>query len=156
MLFDIQINGRTRKAAAEPSKTGWVYILDRVTGEPLIGINERPVPQDVRQATSRTQPYPVGDAFVPQSIAIPPEGFRLVNRGRIFTPFSGEESVVAKPGQGGGANWPASSYGIRSPATSTCARRTGRASSRAVRRSTRCTVLAIGIWADDSGRSHSV
>jgi len=109
VLFDIQINGRTRKAAAEPSKTGWVYILDRVTGEPLLGINERPVPQDPRQATSRTQPYPVGDAFVPQSIAIAPEGFRLVNGGRIFTPFS-EESVVAKPGQGGGANWPPSSY----------------------------------------------
>jgi alcohol dehydrogenase (cytochrome c) len=109
VLFDIEIGGRVRKAAAEPGKTGWVYILDRVTGKPLIGIDERPVPQDARQATSRTQPYPVGDAFVPQSIAIPPEGYRLVNGGRIFTPFW-KESIVAKPGQGGGANWPPSSY----------------------------------------------
>jgi glucose dehydrogenase/cytochrome c553 len=109
VLFDIEINGRMRKAAAEPSKTGWVYILDRVTGKPLIGINERPVPQNAQQATSRTQPYPVGDAFVPQSMALAPEGFRLVNGGRIFTPFD-EASVVAKPGQGGGANWPPSSF----------------------------------------------
>ena len=42
-----------RKALAEPSKTGWVYILDRVTGRPLIGIDEKPVPQEPRQATAR-------------------------------------------------------------------------------------------------------
>ncbi|MDX1562644.1 MAG: PQQ-binding-like beta-propeller repeat protein, partial [Gammaproteobacteria bacterium] len=45
ILFDIEIDGRERRALAEASKTGWVYILDRVTGEPLIGIEERPVPQ---------------------------------------------------------------------------------------------------------------
>jgi len=109
VLFDIQIGGQMRKALAEPSKTGWVYILDRVTGKPLVGIEERAVPQEPRQATARTQPYPAGDAFVPQSIAIAPEGFRLLNQGRIFTPFW-TERVVAKPGQGGGANWPPSSY----------------------------------------------
>lgn len=109
VLFDIELGGRTRKALAQPSKTGWVYILDRVTGQPLVGIDERPVPQDPRQATARTQPYPRGDAFVPQSIAIPPEGYRVVNQGRIFTPFW-TEPIVAKPGQGGGANWPPSSY----------------------------------------------
>ena len=109
VLFDIEIDGRLRKAAAEAAKTGWVYILDRVTGAPLIGIEERPVPQEPRQATARTQPHPVGDAFVPQSIPIPPEGFRLVNQGRIFTPFW-TEGVPAKPGQSGGANWPPSAY----------------------------------------------
>jgi quinohemoprotein ethanol dehydrogenase len=109
VLFDLEINGRLRKAAAEPSKTGWVYILDRVTGKPLVGIEERPVPQEPRQATAKTQPFPVGDAVVPQSIAIAPEGFRLVNEGRIFTPYW-TEPVVAKPAQSGGANWPASSY----------------------------------------------
>jgi alcohol dehydrogenase (cytochrome c) len=125
VLFDIAIGGRVRKAAAEPSKTGWVYILDRVNGKPLIGIEERPVPQDPRQATSPTQPYPVGDAFVPQSITIPPEGFKLVNGGRIFTPY-GPESVVAKPGQGGGANWPGSSYDPASGFLYVCAQdRTG-------------------------------
>ena len=109
VLFDLEINGRMRKAAAEPSKTGWVYILDRVTGKPLVGIEERPVPQEPRQATAKTQPFPTGDAFVPHSIPIAPEGFRLLNEGGIFTPYW-TEPVVARPGQGGGANWPASSY----------------------------------------------
>ncbi|MBM3817486.1 MAG: quinonprotein alcohol dehydrogenase [Acidimicrobiia bacterium] len=109
VLFDIELNGRPRKAIAQPGKTGWVYILDRTNGRPLIGIEERPVPQEPRQLTARTQPYPVGDAFVPQAVAIPPEGFRVVNHGRIFTPFW-TEPIAAKPGQGGGANWPPSSY----------------------------------------------
>jgi alcohol dehydrogenase (cytochrome c) len=110
VLFDIEIDGELRKAVAEPSKTGWVYILDRTNGEPLIGIEETPVPQEPRQATSPTQPVPVGDAFVPQSIDIAPEGYRLRNQGRIFTPFWTEETVIAKPAIGGGANWPPSSY----------------------------------------------
>jgi alcohol dehydrogenase (cytochrome c) len=109
VLFDIQINGRMRKALAQASKTGWVYILDRTKGTPLIGIDERPVPQEPRQATARTQPFPRGDAFVPQSVPIPPEGYRVVNGGRIFTPYW-TEAIVARPGQGGGANWPPSSY----------------------------------------------
>ena len=45
VLFDVTINGRVRKAAAEPNKAGWVYILDRTNGRPLIGIDEMPVPQ---------------------------------------------------------------------------------------------------------------
>ncbi|MBN1240303.1 MAG: PQQ-binding-like beta-propeller repeat protein [Gammaproteobacteria bacterium] len=110
VLFDIEIDGEPRKGLAQASKTGWVYILDRTNGEPLIGIEERPVPQEPRQATSPTQPYPAGDAFVPQSIPIAPEGARLVNQGRIFTPFWTDEPVLVKPGVAGGANWPPSSY----------------------------------------------
>ncbi len=110
VLFDIEIDGVVRKAVAEPSKTGWVYILDRETGEPLIGIEERPVPSEPRQLTAATQPYPVGEAFVPQSVEIQPEGYPpLVNGGRIYTPFW-TEGVVARPGALGGANWPPSSY----------------------------------------------
>jgi quinohemoprotein ethanol dehydrogenase len=110
VLFDIEIGGRVRKALAEPSKTGWVYVLDRETGTPLVGIEERAVPQDPRQATSPTQPYPLGDAFVPQEIDVQPEGYPpLVNQGRIFTPF-GPEGAVIKPSHNGGANWPPSSY----------------------------------------------
>ncbi|MGH9253494.1 MAG: pyrroloquinoline quinone-dependent dehydrogenase [Vicinamibacterales bacterium] len=120
VLFDIEVGGRMRKALAQPSKTGWVYILDRTNGRPLIGIEERPVPQEPRQATARTQPFPVGDAFVPQSLTIPPEGFQLVNQGRIFTPFW-TDPIVAKPGQGGGANWPPSSYDPRSGYLYVCA-----------------------------------
>ena len=109
ILFDVEIDGVMRKAAAEAGKTGWVYILDRITGEPLLGIDERPVLQEPRQATSPTQPYPRGDAFVPQFVDIAPEGYTLVNQGRIFTPFW-TDGVVAKPGSLGGANWPPSSY----------------------------------------------
>ncbi|PYR99873.1 MAG: quinonprotein alcohol dehydrogenase [Acidobacteria bacterium] len=109
ILFDVKVNGRVRKAAAEASKTGWVYILDRITGKPLLGIDEKPVPQEPRQFTSPTQPYPRGDAFVPHHVDIAPEDFPLVNQGRIFTPFW-TEGVVAKPAPRGGANWPPSSY----------------------------------------------
>jgi alcohol dehydrogenase (cytochrome c) len=109
VLFDITLDGRMRKGLAQASKTGWVYILDRTTGEPLLGIDERPVPQEPRQATAATQPYPRGDAFVPQALEIAPEGFTLVNRGAIFTPYW-TDYVIAKPGINGGANWPPSSY----------------------------------------------
>ena len=116
VLFDAEIGGRMRQGLVQVSKTGWAYILDRATGEPLIGMEERAVPQEPRQATSATQPYPVGDAIVPQSIDIPPEGTPLfpgrggiVNEGKIFTPFW-TEPVALKPGTMGGANWPPSSY----------------------------------------------
>ena len=114
VLFDVMINGTLRKAAAEPNKAGWVYIVDRTNGKPLIGIDEKPVPQEPRQGTSKTQPIPRGDSFVPQFVDIAPEDYPLVNQGRIFTPFW-KEPIVAKPGARGGANWPPSSY---DPATS--------------------------------------
>ncbi len=103
------IDGRERRGFAQPSKTGWVYILDRTDGTPLVGIDEQPVPQEPRQATAATQPVPRGDAFVPQHLDIAPEGYPLVNGGRIFTPFW-TDYVIAKPGISGGANWPPSSY----------------------------------------------
>ena len=109
ILFDVRINGQVRKAAAEANKAGWVYIVDRTNGKPLIGIDEKPVPQEPRQRTSATQPIPRGDAFVPQQVDIAPEDFPLVNQGRTFTPFW-KEALVAKPGARGGANWPPSSY----------------------------------------------
>jgi quinohemoprotein ethanol dehydrogenase len=112
VLFDIELNGQLREALAEVGKTGWAYILDRVTGAPLIGIDELPVPQEPRQATAATQPHPIGDAVVPQLIDIPPMGFRLVNEGRIFTPFW-DKPLVAKPSAAGAVNWPPSSYDPR-------------------------------------------
>jgi alcohol dehydrogenase (cytochrome c) len=76
----------------------------------LIGIEERPVPQEPRQATAATQPYPIGDAIVPQLVEIAPEGYQLVNQGRIFTPFVGNKGMIVSPSLYGGANWPPSSY----------------------------------------------
>jgi quinohemoprotein ethanol dehydrogenase len=110
VLFDATVGGVARKGLAQVGKTGWVYILDRVTGKPLIGIEERPVPQEPRQATAATQPYPLGDAVVPQQVDIPPEGYTLVNSGRIFTPFFGDKGQIVSPSLFGGANWPPSSY----------------------------------------------
>jgi alcohol dehydrogenase (cytochrome c) len=107
LLFDAPYNGVMRKGIAQAGKTGWVYILDRITGEPLLGIEERPVMQEPRQATSPTQPFPVGDALVPQEIAVPPEDHQLVNKGRIFTPFD-EEPVIYTPMAA--VNWPPSAY----------------------------------------------
>jgi len=109
VLFDVTIDGRERKGLAGTGKTGWLYLLDRTDGTPLVGIDETPVPQDSRQATAATQPIPRGDAFVPQHIDIAPEGFTLVNGGKIFTPFW-TDYMIAKPGIGGGANWPPSAY----------------------------------------------
>ncbi len=115
VLFDAEVDGRMRKGLVQVGKTGFAYILDRETGEPLIGIEERPVPQEPRQHTSPTQPFPVGDALVPHEIGIPPEGATIdpetgevFNRGRIFTPFWDERRIM-KPNAQGGANWPPSS-----------------------------------------------
>jgi alcohol dehydrogenase (cytochrome c) len=110
VLMDVSVGGRARKAIAEVGKTGWAYILDRQTGKPLIGIDERPVPQEPRQATAATQPFPRGDAVVPQLIEIAPEGHALVNDGRIFTPFGGKTPTIVAPGIWGGASWPPSAY----------------------------------------------
>jgi quinohemoprotein ethanol dehydrogenase len=109
VLFDAVYDGETRKGIVEIGKTGYVYILDRVTGEPLVGMVDTPVPQEPRQATAATQPIPVGDEVIPHEIDIEPEGFKLINNGRIFTPFW-DEPVVVKPLGTGGANWPPSSY----------------------------------------------
>jgi quinohemoprotein ethanol dehydrogenase len=107
ILFDTDVNGVPRKGIAEVSKSGFLYIVDRITGEPLIGIEERAVPQEPRNATAATQPWPIGDAVVPNEIDHAPEGFTLVNQGRTFTPFA-TEPVLYKPLAG--VNWPPSSY----------------------------------------------
>jgi quinohemoprotein ethanol dehydrogenase len=112
ILMDVTMRdpSTVRKAIAQVGKTGWAYILDRETGEPLIGIDERPVPQEPRQATAATQPFPRGDAIVPQLIEVAPQGYTLVNDGRIFTPFVGDTPTLVLPGIWGGANWPPSAY----------------------------------------------
>ncbi len=107
ILFEATYGGRVRKAVAEAAKTGWVYILDRETGKPLLPIIETPVMQEVKQFTAKTQPYPVGDAIVPQQLDMAIEGFALVNDGRIFTPYA-DKPALWKPLAA--VNWPPSSY----------------------------------------------
>ena len=60
VLFDQMYNGQMRKGLYQAGKTGWLYFLDRTNGQPLIGIDEKPVPQEPRTFTSATQPYPGG------------------------------------------------------------------------------------------------
>ena len=60
VLYDIEMDGRTRKAIGALRTDGYYFIFDRETGEPLIPIEERPVPQDRTVNTAPTQPYPVG------------------------------------------------------------------------------------------------
>ena len=60
ILMDVNVNGRTIKAVASPSKQAYLYVLDRTNGQPVWPIEERPVPQsDVPgEKTSPTQPFP--------------------------------------------------------------------------------------------------
>ena len=60
ILADINVNGKAIKAVALPSKEAFLYVFDRVTGQPVWPIEERPVPQsDVPgEKTSPTQPFP--------------------------------------------------------------------------------------------------
>jgi len=108
LLFDTVVNGQPRKAAAQAGRTGWVYILDRTNGKPLIGIEERPVPQEPRQKTAKTQPFPIGDAIVPQCAEpMPASGYEKA--GCIFEAFW-EEPVLIQPSGIGGTNWSPMSY----------------------------------------------
>ena len=108
VLADITYQGKPRKILMHAGKTGMMYILDRTNGTPLIGIEEREVPQQPEQKTARTQPYPIGDSFVPTCPApeqVPP-GFKS---GCVFTPFF-TDVVVVTPGTNGGATWAPTSY----------------------------------------------
>jgi quinoprotein glucose dehydrogenase len=60
-LFDVKHNGKIIPAVATVNKNALMFILDRVTGKPIYGVEERPVPQsDVPgEQTSPTQPFPV-------------------------------------------------------------------------------------------------
>jgi glucose dehydrogenase len=59
ILADINVNGRTIKAVAQPTKQGWVYVFDRATGQPVWPIEERPVEKGDVQGEwySPTQPF---------------------------------------------------------------------------------------------------
>jgi len=104
ILFDQVYNGQPRKALAAHSKQGWVYILDRVSGKPLIGVEEKPVPQDPRQKTAATQPVPVGDPTAPQCVDPPPAGYE---RGCMFSP-AWSDTKVAQPSASG--DWAPGAY----------------------------------------------
>jgi quinoprotein glucose dehydrogenase len=60
-LFDVKHGGKTIPAVATVNKNGLMFLLNRVTGKPIYGVEERPVPQSnvPGEQTSATQPFPI-------------------------------------------------------------------------------------------------
>jgi quinoprotein glucose dehydrogenase len=74
ILADITVNGRAIKAVAVPGKQGFLWVFDRVTGQPVWPIEERPVPQsDVPgEKSSPTQPFPTRPpAYARNTLTLP-------------------------------------------------------------------------------------
>ena len=131
ILVDVNANGETIKAVAQPTKQAFLYVFNRETGEPIWPIEERPVPAgDVpREWYSPTQPFPTKPpAYEPQGSSIDhlidftpelrTEAVELVSQykmGPIFTPpvvsrREGPLGTLSLTGAGGGTNWPGGSY----------------------------------------------
>jgi PQQ-dependent dehydrogenase (methanol/ethanol family) len=106
VLFDVNVNGKTVKGLGQAGKTGWLYLLDRTNGQPLVGIDEKQVPQMGVQNTAPTQPYPIGDSFVPQACT---EDIGDYPTSGIFTPFR-DDPILICPGANGGTEWSPSSF----------------------------------------------
>jgi quinoprotein glucose dehydrogenase len=133
MLTDVNKDGKIIKAVAVPSKQGYVYAFDRVSGQPLWPIVETPVPQsDVPgEKTSPTQPIPMdahgkpfayGRAFVkvPDDIIdytpeLRAEALENLKRYRVenspYVPLilgdaNGKLGTINIGNTGGGTNWP--------------------------------------------------
>jgi glucose dehydrogenase len=60
VLMDVTVDGRRIPVIAQATKQGWVYVLDRRTGEPVWPIEDRPVPQSTvpGERLAATQPFP--------------------------------------------------------------------------------------------------
>ena len=119
-LVDITVDGRDITAVAQVSKQGFTYVFDRVTGEPVWPIEERPVAQSSvpGERSSPTQPFPtrppaferqgisVDDLidFTPELRAEAEEILAQHEYGGLFHPPS-RKGTIQMPGWGGGANW---------------------------------------------------
>jgi quinoprotein glucose dehydrogenase len=124
-LLRVTRDGVVRDAVAQATKSGFVFLFDRATGEPLFPIEERPVPaSDVPgEQAWPTQPVPVAPPpLVPQRLGeadlyAPTPAHLEACRARLrelrndglFTPPS-ERGSLLYPFTGGGANWSGASY----------------------------------------------
>lgn len=120
-LLTVRHDGRTVDIIAQPTKQGFLFVLDRTTGVPLWPVEEREVPQsDVPgEHSSKTQPFPtLPKPFARQSFTekdvnpyLPEEEQNCIrqllresrNEG-LFTPPS-IRGTIQMPGNNGGANW---------------------------------------------------
>ena len=135
ILVDINRNGKIIKAVAQPTKQAFLYVFDRVTGQPLWPIEERPVPKgDVpNEWYSPTQPFPldargrpfnydaqgfVVDDLINFTPELRAEGMTVISKykiGPVFTPpvvskVEGPLATLVMASGGGGTNWPGGSY----------------------------------------------
>jgi quinohemoprotein ethanol dehydrogenase len=60
VLYDGKAGGKAHKGIGVMRTDGYLFLLDRATGKPLLPVEERPVPQSARLKTAPTQPFPVG------------------------------------------------------------------------------------------------
>jgi quinoprotein glucose dehydrogenase len=121
-LMKVRHNGRNVDIVAQATKTGFLFVFDRVTGAPLWPIEERPVPvSDVPgEMLSPTQPYPTKPPpFARQEFGLEdinpyldePERERIretVKNARnegLFTPQTLTREQLSTPGEFGGSNW---------------------------------------------------
>ncbi len=127
VLGNIVVDGRSIRAVMQANKTGFVYVFDRATGEPVWPIEERSVPvSDVPgEILSATQPFPTRPApiatqgITPDDIIDFPEIGQIARAevanfviGPIFTPptlisneVGGTQGTLTLPGSWGSANW---------------------------------------------------
>lgn len=129
-LVDIVVDGRPIKAVAQVSKTAFTFVFDRITGEPVWPIEERPVAASTvpGERAHPTQPFPTKPApfdrqgvseedlidFTPEIAAAALEIADNFLLGPLFTPpiVRGTDDKLATyviPGAGGGANFPGAS-----------------------------------------------
>ena len=99
LLYDTTVDGEAVKAVAAMRADGYLFLLNRETGEPLLPIEEREVPQDTHQRTVPTQPFPVRtESILPECSywrdRVPPP-FRL--NCSSYTPPSVDEQTVVAP-----------------------------------------------------------
>ncbi len=121
LLADIRRDGKTVAAVIQNTKQGFSFVLDRETGKPVFGVEERPVPQDALEGEwlSPTQPWPLAPPPLVPTKVTPDDawGFtpwdRRACRKRIeelrsegiFTPPSTAPGTLLSPGTAGGMNW---------------------------------------------------
>jgi quinoprotein glucose dehydrogenase len=120
-LVTVQRDGKTIDAVAQPSKQGYLYLFDRVTGEPIFPIEEFDVPPSPisEERAAPTQRLPTAPApFARQTLTADMlttrspemnewarEVFSTFLSAGEFTPFRTEQPVVLIPGFDGGAEW---------------------------------------------------
>jgi quinoprotein glucose dehydrogenase len=121
MLLDIRRNGQTIPAVAIMSKSGLVFFMNRVTGESIYGVEERPVPQSEvpTERTAKTQPFPLKPAplsrmsmtaadvatVTPELEAACRRLLEGVQLGGPYLPVGYNRLRLQLPGNHGGVNW---------------------------------------------------